>query len=134
MQVIKTLAESRVLTNSAGKKLHNPTLFIFPRSSFERSAATNVKDLPLPNVHLEGLTFSFVLWSCCCSQCTSERRINGFWQGLSPLVIPLLRLSTPLKSKASLVLAMEREPPTSFQLRLGYHLISPHLPTSRTLS
>lgn len=98
------LAASRAMTDSAGKKLHNPAVFIFPRPSFERSAATEVQPLHLPKVHLEGMTPSLELGSCCCSQCTSERRMNGCWQGLSSQVIPLLRLSIPLKTKASLVL------------------------------
>lgn len=118
LQIINTsaLAESRVITNSAGKKLHNPALFIFPRSSFERSEATEVQPLHLPKVHLEGMTFSFELGSCCCSQCTSERRMNGCWQGFSSLFIPLLRLNTPLlklKPAWSFAVAMGREPQTS---------------------
>ena len=111
LQIINTsaLTESRVITNSAGKELHKPALFFFPRSSFKRSAATEVQPLHLPKVHLEGTTFSFELGFCCCSQCTSERRINGCWQGLCLLVIRLLRLTTLLKTKDSLVLCSGNE-------------------------
>lgn len=123
LQIINTsaLAESRVTKNSAGKKLHNPALFIFPRSSFERSAATEVQLLHLPKVHLEGMTFSFELGSCCCSQCTRERRMNGCWQGLSSLVIPLLWLSTPLKTKASLVLCGGNGKRSELKIRTFLH-------------
>lgn len=75
------------------------------------------------------MTFSSELGSCCCSQYTSERRMNGCWQGLSSLVIPLLRLSTSLKTKASLVLCSGNgkgapQPPLSPDLKSELFCIS----------